>query len=136
MVAHPRKTPSPGPIRPVTSGAGVSGAVSPEVQFRSLNLPVPIEVVEDGAGKPVSIILPPARAGRAAGSRRPAQKGRSLAVTAINDLWQVDDEWWRERAISRRYYQVTTQDRATQDEGRLTIFRDQLNAQWHWQKGG
>lgn len=52
-------------------------------------------------------------------------------VTAINDLWQVDDEWWRERPISRRYYQITTQD-----DRRLTIFRDQLNAQWYWQKGG
>jgi len=43
----------------------------------------------------------------------------------------VDDEWWREHPISRRYYQITTQD-----EHRLTIFRDQLNNQWYWQKGG
>ncbi|MCH8987786.1 MAG: hypothetical protein IIA92_03165 [Chloroflexi bacterium] len=95
------------------------------LQFRSLNLPVPIEVVEDGAERPRSITLPPAR------SRRLAQEGRSLTITAINDLWQVDDEWWRERPISRRYYQITTQD-----DRRLTIFRDQLNAQWYWQKGG
>ena len=81
--------------------------------------------------RPVSVTLPPARSSRPVRSRRLAQEGRSLAVTAINDLWQVDDEWWRERPISRRYYQITTQD-----ERRLTIFRDQLNAQWYWQKGG
>ena len=68
---------------------------------------------------------PPAR------SSRLTQKGRSLTITSINDLWQVNDEWWRETPISRRYYQVTTQD-----ERRLTIFRDQLNGQWYWQKGG
>jgi hypothetical protein len=100
------------------------------LQFRSLNLPAPIEVVEGEMERPVSVTLPPAR------SSRPAQAGRtatpaSLKVTSINDLWQVDDEWWRERPISRRYYQITTQD-----DRRLTIFRDQLNAQWYWQRGG
>ena len=110
------------------------------LQFRPLNLPVPIEVVADGMERPVSITLPPARARRPVRARRSAQEDRSptrsLTVTAINDLWQVDDEWWRETPISRRYYQVTAQDPATQDERRLTIFRDQLNGKWHWQKGG
>ncbi|MEE8465693.1 MAG: hypothetical protein V3S68_04395, partial [Dehalococcoidia bacterium] len=115
-------------------------AITPEtanqnLQFRSLNLPVPIEVVEDGAERPVVISLPPARSSRLARSRRLAQEDRSLprslTVASINDLWQVDDEWWRETPISRRYYQVTTQD-----ERRLTIFRDQLNGSWYWQKGG
>ena len=147
MVAHPRKTPSPGALRsikpkpikpkpikpkPVTPKAVTPKAVNPErqdLQFRSLNLPVPIEVVENNAGRPTSIILPPARLGA-----RPSQKTqssvRSLTITSINDLWQVDDEWWREHPISRRYYQVTTQD-----ERRLTIFQDQLNGSWYWQKG-
>ncbi len=137
MVAHPRKAPSPSALRSIIPKA-VAEAVSPgtqNLQFRSLNLPVPIQVVEDGAERPVSVTLPPAR------SSRLAQEGRSLAaaslvVTSINDLWQVDDEWWRERPISRRYYQVTTQDPATQNERRLTIFRDQLNGSWYWQKGG
>ncbi len=124
MVAHPRKTPSPGPLRSVTSKGTTPGPVNQEVQFRSLNLPVPIGVVEDGAERPVAISLPPTRSGR-------FTQGRSFTVTSINDLWQVDDEWWREHPISRRYYQVTTQD-----ERRLTIFRDQLNGSWHWQKGG
>ena len=128
MVAHPRKTPSPRPLRSIIPKAITPGAISSgagSLQFRSMNLPVPIEVVEDGAERPVSITLPPAR------SSRLTKKGRSLIIASIDDLWQVDDEWWRERPISRRYYQVTTQD-----DRRLTIFRDQLNAQWHWQRGG
>jgi len=82
---------------------------------------------------PISITRPPARSGTrpSARSSRLTQKGQSLTITSINDLWQVNDEWWRETPISRRYYQVTTQD-----ERRLTIFRDQLNGQWYWQKGG
>jgi hypothetical protein len=81
--------------------------------------------------RPLSVTLPPARS-----SRPTVQAGRiatpaSLKITSINDLWQVDDEWWRERPISRRYYQITTQD-----DRRLTIFRDQLNGDWYWQRGG
>ena len=137
MVAHPRKASGPGALRSVTPqavspGATVPGAINQgaqSLQFRSLNLPVPIEVVEDGTERPISVTLPPAR------SSRMTQKGRSLTrslmIASINDLWQVDDEWWRETPISRRYYQITTQD-----ERRLTIFRDQLNGQWYWQKGG
>jgi len=136
MVANPRKTPGPGALRSIapaiTPEAVSHGTITPgagSLQFRSLNLPVPIEVVENGAERPISITLPPAR------SSRMTQKGRSLTrslmIASINDLWQVDDEWWRETPISRRYYQITTQD-----ERRLTIFRDQLNGQWYWQKGG
>ena len=149
MVAHTRKTPGAGPLRPVKPvaikpgavkkpGAAkpiAPGAVNQGTQFRPLNLPVPIEVVEGGMERPVSVTLPPARSSRPARSRRPGQTAGSpaapLTVTAINDLWQVDDEWWRDRTISRRYYQLTTQD-----DRRLTIFRDQLNGDWYWQRGG
>lgn len=134
MVAHSRKTTGPGSLRPIATKpvipkSGAPGAVnsgSEGLNFRSLNLPVPVEVVGDGAEIPLSITLPsPTR------FRRSVQKIQSLAITSINDRWQVDEEWWREHPISRRYYQVTTQD-----ERRLTIFRDQLNGSWYWQKGG
>ena len=151
MVAHTRKTPGAGPLRSIRSGAvkpgtvkngaANTGAATPgavnqgvqSLQFRSLNLPVPIEVAEDRMERPVSVSLPPTISNRPTRSRRPSQEVRipHLAITAINDLWQVDDEWWRERPISRRYYQITTQN-----DRRLTIFRDQLNGSWYWQKGG
>ena len=132
MVAYTRKTPGVGPIRPVTLRA-----VSPNMQFRFLNLPVPIEVVEDSAGRPVAVDIPLTINNRPTFSRRLAQQQPSTSklvsqkITAINDLWQVNDEWWREHPISRRYYQITTQK-----DRRLTIFRDDMNGNWYWQKGG
>ena len=146
MVAHTRKTPGAGPLRPIKNGAmkneaaipeaTTPGTVSQSLKFRSLNLPVPIEVVEDAMERPTAVALPPTISNRPTRSRRPAQPDQiptltRLAVTSISDLWQVDDEWWRERPISRRYYQITTSN-----DRRLTIFRDQVNGSWYWQKGG
>ena len=131
MVAYTRKTPGVGPIRSVKPKA-----VSPDMQFRSLNLPVPIEIVEDSAGRPAAVDIPLTINSRPTFSRRLAQQQLSSSklvaqkITAINDLWQVNDEWWREYPISRRYYQITTQN-----DRRLTIFRDGMNGNWYWQKG-
>ena len=132
MVAYTRKTPSAGPIRSVKPGA-----VSQDMQFRSLNMPVPIEVVEDSEGRPVAVAVPLTINNRPAHSRRLVQQQPTTSklaaqkITAINDLWQVNDEWWREHPISRRYYQITTQS-----DSRLTVFQDDLNGNWYWQKGG
>ena len=152
MVAHTRKTPSSGSLRSVSPGATKPDLKNPElvargavnqsaqsVKFRSLNLPVPIDVVENNLERPISVTLPSSssdRSRRPVRSRQPSLETKplsltNLAITSINDLWQVDDEWWRERPISRRYYQITTQQ-----DRRLTIFKDQLHAQWYWQKGG
>ena len=132
MVTYTRKTPGAGPVRSVKPGA-----VSQDMQFRSLNMPVPIEVIEDSEGRPVAVVVPPTINNRPAHSRRLVQqqptnsKLAAQKITAINDLWQVNDEWWREHPISRRYYQITTQS-----DSRLTVFQDDLNGNWYWQKGG
>jgi len=139
VVAHTRKTPGAGPLRPINPRGKTPEPVNQSaqsLQFRPLNLPVPIEVAEDRAERPVSVALPPTISNRSAGFRWPTQESRSptlaaLAVTSINDIWQVDDEWWRERPISRRYYQITTQS-----DSRLTVFQDDLNGNWYWQKEG
>ena len=132
MVTYTRKTPGAGPVRSVKPGA-----VSQDMQFRSLNMPVPIAVIEDSEGRPVAVVVPPPINNRPAHSRRLVQqqpttlKLAAQKITAINDLWQVNDEWWREHPISRRYYQITTQS-----DSRLTVFQDDLNGNWYWQKGG
>ena len=116
MVTNSRKAPSAGAVRPVS--------------YRSLNLPAPVDVSEDSQERPLSITLTPA-APRGRPSKAPAtRRGRTFRVTSIDDLWQVDDEWWRERPISRRYYQVTTEDNR-----QFTIFRDQTNGAWYQQRG-
>ena len=116
MVANSRKAPSAGAVRPVS--------------YRSLNLPAPVDVSEDSQERPLSITLTPA-APRGRPSKAPAtRRSRTFRVTSIDDLWQVDDEWWRERPISRRYYQVTTEDNR-----QFTIFRDQTSGSWYQQRG-
>ena len=131
MVTHTRKTPGAGSIRSIKSGA-----VTPDTQFRLLNLPVPIEVIEDSVGRPAAITIPLAinsgltRLSRLAQQQRTNAKTGAQKITAINDLWQVNDEWWREHPVSRRYYQITTQS-----DRRLTIFKDDLNGNWYCQKG-
>ena len=113
-----------------------SGAVDPDAQLRLLNLPVPIEVIEDSVGRPAAITIPLAinsgltRLSRLAQQQRTNAKIGAQKITAINDLWQVNDEWWREHPVSRRYYQITTQS-----DRRLTIFKDELNGNWYCQKG-
>ena len=149
MVTHTRKAASTGSFRSVKFGAekprtqkpapapSVSvSQIAQNVKLRSLNLPVPIGVVENTAERPISVTLPSVMLERPNRTRRLSQESKPLeliclAVTAINDLWQVDDEWWRDRPISRRYYQITTQN-----DRRVTIFKDQFNNQWYWQKRG
>ena len=104
--------------------------VDPDAQLRLLNLPVPIEVIEDTVGKPAAITIPLAINHRLAQQKLKNAKIVAQKITAINDLWQVNDEWWREHPVSRRYYQITTQS-----DRRLTIFKDDLNGNWYCQKG-
>ena len=59
---------------------------------RALNVPVPITVQATPAGEPQTV-----RRSRWAAPR---------AVQMVQDCWRVDDEWWRERPISRLYYAV------------------------------
>jgi hypothetical protein len=49
-------------------------------------------------------------------------------VTAIQEVWRIDDEWWRE-PISRRYYRLLL------EQGSMcTIYRDLLHDSWYEQR--
>ena len=81
--------------------------------IRALNLPVPLAVEEDIHQKPLALTL----------------RGRRFEVVSIDDLWEIGDQWWREKAVSRKYYQVALWD------GRLiTIFRDLISGEWYRQR--
>ena len=78
--------------------------------IRALNLPVPLAVEEDTHQKPLALTL----------------RGRRFEVASIDDVWEIGDQWWREKAVSRKYYQVVI------GEGRLiTIFRDLISGGWY-----
>jgi len=69
----------------------------------------------------------PARVRAAAGGRPVAVDGR--AVDAVRESWLVEDRWWTDRPIRRRYWEVVTAD------GRnLVVFREIAGGRWFRQR--
>ena len=69
----------------------------------------------------------PARV-RADDSGRPQQIG-GRAVEAVRESWLVEDRWWTEAPLRRRYWEVVTAD------GRdLVVFRDLEAGRWFAQR--
>jgi hypothetical protein len=63
-----------------------------------------------------------------------ADDGRPLhidgrAVEAIRESWLIEDRWWTDRPLRRRYWEVVTAD------GRnLVAFRDLVLGRWFTQR--
>jgi hypothetical protein len=56
-------------------------------------------------------------------------EGTRRAVTAVQDRWRIDDEWWREKAVSRMYYELRLEgDRV------VTVYRDLEGGGWWLQR--
>lgn len=73
-----------------------------------VNVPTPISVECDQTGAPIT--------------------ASERAITGIQSIWRVDDEWWRDRPISRLYYSLLMED------GRLmTVFQDLPSKEWYAQ---
>ncbi len=54
--------------------------------------------------------------------------GRWFEVESVEDIWRIDDEWWRDRAVSRMYY------RCAVDSGMsVTVFHDLIDGKWYRQ---
>jgi hypothetical protein len=73
---------------------------------------MPVKVIENKQHVPVSIQV----------------KGKTLNIARIEEVWEIDEEWWRERRIARRYYLVTTEA-----GGQITIFLDLVGGGWYRQ---
>jgi len=73
-----------------------------------LKQPRPLTVATDESGQPVTVVL----------------SGRRFAVEHVEDVWRIDDEWWREE-VSRLYYRLLLED------GRpLVVFHDLVRGLW------
>jgi hypothetical protein len=59
-------------------------------------------VEADAEGQPVAVTL--------SGRRLRATR---VSVLQVQDAWRIDDEWWRERPVSRVYYEVALEDGRT-----------------------
>lgn len=87
------------------------GASTRTHELRPLNLPNLLIVEVDAAGEPAVIV----------------RHGRRLAVTAIQEVWRIDDEWWRE-SISRRYYLLVLEQSIF-----CTVYQDLTTKAWYEQ---
>jgi hypothetical protein len=80
-------------------------------QLRSLNQPQEIQVHTTPRGFPREI---------------QTSRGRQN-VQEIQDIWRIDDEWWREPVV-RRYFRLLL------GNGHLcTVYQDMTHAQWYMQ---
>ena len=51
--------------------------------------------------------------------------GRRIPVESIVETWRIDDEWWRDRPVSRLYWRVAL------DDGRVVdVYRDLASGKW------
>jgi hypothetical protein len=76
---------------------------------RRLNEPVPARVRAGELGRPRSI------------------DGRG--VEAVRESWLVEDRWWTDAPLRRRYWEVVT------DDGRsLVVYRDLEHGGWYAQR--
>jgi hypothetical protein len=82
--------------------------------YRAVNLPEPVRVREDASGLPLAL----------------QGKGQSLRgkITAVDDCWRIDDEWWRADPVSRLYYSVRVAS-----GNRLVLYRDLATGEWYKQ---
>ena len=82
--------------------------------LRPLNRPQPARV-EAKAGWPVTVLAPSGR----------------QAVISVEDVWRIEEEWWREAPVVRTYFEVLLEG-----GGRLTLFCDHGSGAWYRQRHG
>jgi hypothetical protein len=94
---------------PGARGAALAGPTPTSRGPRRLAPPRPVKVRADQAGRPDTV-----------GNR---------AVEAVRESWLVEDRWWTDAPLRRRYWEVVTAD------GRdLVVFRDLQGGRWYAQR--
>ena len=81
--------------------------------LRALNAPRPLRVRTGSGGRPLALDI----------------RGKTRRVAQILEIWQIDDEWWRE-PISRRYGTLILEDGLV-----VTVYRDLVTGRWYLQEG-
>jgi len=115
--AGPRRLPGGDDRRPAAApatrrnGSASSAGIEPIASRgpRRLAKPKPVRVQADKAGRPLMV-----------GRRE---------VDAVRESWLVEDRWWTDAPLRRRYWEVVTGD------GRdLVVFRDLEEGRWYAQR--
>ena len=81
-------------------------------RIRPLNRPRPLRVEADDNCRPVAIHL---------------TNGR-FTVQEVLETWRIDDEWWRQRPVSRAYFSLLLEDGRT-----VTVYRNLISGRWAMQ---
>jgi hypothetical protein len=79
--------------------------------FKPLNLPEPLQVEEDPHGLPLTL-----------------KTKKKQAIVAIEDIWRLDDEWWRATPLARLYFTVMLVSGQRQ-----VVFKDLVANRWYRQ---
>src|SRR4051812_27417891 len=111
---HPPSRPPAGPP-PAHGGPrrrpGVAAGIEPVTSRgpRRLAKPKDVRVKADDTGRPLRI--------------------EKREVDAVRESWLVEDRWWTDAPLRRRYWEVVTGD------GRdLVVFRDLVEGRWYVQR--
>ena len=92
-----------------------SGGTERAGALRRLNAPRAVQVRVGDEGAPATV----------------RQLGAWLEVLEVLDRYRTDDRWWTSEPIARTYYALLLEDGRT-----ITIFYDELRAEWWEQKYG
>ncbi|WP_028061476.1 collagen-like domain-containing protein [Candidatus Solirubrobacter pratensis] len=106
---EPEEAPGSAPPGDAPARAVLGGATPASRGPRRLAPPRPARVRADATGRPLAV------AGR--------------AVEAVRESWLVEDRWWTDAPLRRRYWEVVTAD------GRdVVVFRDLQEGRWYGQR--
>jgi hypothetical protein len=79
------------------------------------------------ASRPLAL---PSRAAVEAGAGGRPEAVHGVEVMTVREDWVVEDRWWTERPLRRRYFEVVLED------GRCAVvFRDLVGGSWAAQRG-
>ena len=126
----PHPDPRLAPGVPIQSGLGRAGSSAGHTRAR-----------ERGQANPPSLTGRELEGGlvrgREGGSNAPTapplvSDGRWVKVTKVDDLWKVNDEWWRGAGeeIARLYYMIRLEN-----SQQLTVYLDLITNNWYRQAG-
>jgi hypothetical protein len=80
------------------------------------------------AGAPRRLNAPRRAAVNADDDGRPVAVG-AHDVEAVRESWLIEDRWWTDRPLRRRYWELVTANGAN-----TIVFRDLLGAGWYEQR--
>ena len=81
--------------------------------FRAINKPIPETVMCTKQGVPKVIKF----------------NGKWIDIVSVEDMWRIDDEWWRNQPISRMYFSCNLYEGV-----KITFYHDLTNQLWYLQR--